>query len=87
MLLHKVGGNCDTPALAKVCRLFKAGGHRLTEISHMTKIPNPTISRILRILKEDTSRHLQKGRQYKPYKILKDEVQQIIQYLLKCYTT
>ena len=82
MPLHKVGGNWDTPARAKVRGLFKAG-HRPVEIFRMTCIPEPTISRIL---KEDTFQHSRKGCQYKLYKISKHEVRQIIQYLSKCYT-
>jgi hypothetical protein len=46
MPLHRVGGNWDTPACAKVRGLYKAG-HRLVDIFRMTRILQPTISRIL----------------------------------------
>lgn len=70
MPLHKVGGNWDTPARAKVRGLYKAG-HRPVDIFRITRIPEPTISRIL---KESTSRSLRKGRQYKPKKLSNQEV-------------
>lgn len=83
MPLHKVGGNWDTPARAKVHGLYKAG-HRPVDIFRITRIPEPTISRIL---KENTSRRLRKGRQYKPKKLSNKEVRWIIRYLLKSFTT
>lgn len=83
MPLHKVGGNWDTPARAKVRGLFKAG-HRPCDIFRMTRIPEPTISRIL---KENGSRRTRKGRKYKPNKLSNREVRRIIRYLSKNFTT
>jgi hypothetical protein len=79
----KVGANWDTPARAKVRGLFKAG-HRPVDIFRMTRIPQPTISRIL---KEGSSRRSRKGRMYKPNKLTNRAVRRIIRYLSKNFTT
>ena len=50
----------------------------------MTRIPQPTISQIL---KEGSSRRSRKGRIYKPNKLSNRAVRQIIQYLSKSFTT
>jgi hypothetical protein len=83
MPLRKVGGNWDTPARAKVRGLFKAG-HRPVDIFRMTRIPEPTISRILN---ENGSRRTCKGRKYKPNKLSDRAVRRIIRYLSKNFTT
>ena len=79
----KYRGNWDTPARAKVRGLYNSG-HRQIDIHRMTGIPQPTVSRILN---EESSRCTRRGRQYKLYKISKCEVQRIIRYLSKCFTT
>jgi histone H3/H4 len=79
----KYGGNWDTPARAKIRALATLGICQI-EIHHMTNIPQPTISRIL---KEHGSRRSRKGRQYKLNLISKRETRRIIRYLSKSFYT